>query len=130
MRVAQVCAALAAPRAPAAHARAEQVAEQVVEQIAERGEVAAGEAAGPARAHALEAEAVVGAALLGVGEHRVGLGRLLELLFGARVVGIAIGMEPQRELAVRLLQLFVRRAARDAEHVVVVALGQSFVGCS
>ncbi len=38
------------------------------------------------------AEAVVEAALLGVGQNGVGFGRLLELFFGGLVAGIAIGM--------------------------------------
>ena len=45
----------------------------------------------PALAHAGMAEAVVEAALLRVGEHRVGLGRFLERLFGLVVAGIAVG---------------------------------------
>src|SRR5262249_6727889 len=118
-------AALAAARAAAA-ALAEQVAEQIVEQVAERGEVrGAREAAGPACADALEAEAIVRAALLRIGEHGVRLRRLLEPFLGVGLVRIAVRVVLQRELAVALLELFVRRAARDSEHVVVVALRQS-----
>ena len=49
----------------------------------ERVRIEAARAAGAADAGV--AEAVVGRALVAVGEHRVGLGRLLELLLGRRV---------------------------------------------
>ena len=56
------------------------------------------------------AEAVVEAALLGVGEHRVRLGRFLELLLGRLVARIAIRVVLHRQLAVRALDLAVGRA--------------------
>ena len=52
-------------------------------------------------AHALVAEPVVERALLLVGEHRVGLGRFLEALFGGVVAGVLVGVILDRELAVR-----------------------------
>ena len=51
------------------------------------------------------AEAVVEVPLVGVGEHRVRLGRLLELFLGGVVAGIAVGVVLQRQLAVRALDL-------------------------
>ena len=58
------------------------------------------------------AEAVVHVPLVGVGEDRVGLGRFLELVFGGLVAGIAVGMELQRQLAVRALDLLIGRRTR------------------
>src|SRR5690606_9826607 len=123
---AQVRAAPAAPAAPPAPpARAEQVAEEIVQDVAERAEVAEVAEPGPAGASdPLVAEAVVGAALVRIGQHRVGLGGLLELLLGLRIVRIAVRMELERELAVGLLQRVGVGRAIDAQHLVVVALRQ------
>ena len=84
-------------------------------------------AAGPAAGNAAAAEAdehaagVVLLALLGVRERVVGALDLLEALLGRRVVGVAVGVVLARELAVRLLDLVVRRLPVDAEHLVEVA---------
>ena len=77
------------------------------------------------RADAGVAEAVVHAPLLRVGEHRVGLGRFLELLLGLLVAGIAVGVVLERELAVGALDLLLGGRPRDAEHLVVVALAHA-----
>ncbi len=66
-------------------------------------------------------EAVVARALLAVGEDRVGLAALLEALFGPGIVGIAVGMVLQRELAIGALDFLVVRRAADAQHFVVIA---------
>ena len=66
-------------------------------------------------------EAVIGGALVHVGEHAVRLARFLEHLFRFRVIRIAVGMKLQRELAVGALDLNVRRAAAYAQHFVVIA---------
>ena len=79
----------------------------------------------PRRADAGVAEPVVGRALVGVGEDRVGLGRLLELLLGLGVARVAVGMVLERELAVGALDVLVRRVAGDAEHLVVVSLAHA-----
>ena len=68
------------------------------------------------------AEAIVARALVGVGQHRVGLGRFLELLLGGLVAGIAVGVVLQRELAIGALDVLIAGVARDAEDRVVVAL--------
>ena len=68
------------------------------------------------------AESVVEAALFGIGEDRVRLGGLLELLLGRGVVRIAVRMELHRQLPVGALDLAVGRGARDAEDLVVIAL--------
>ena len=51
------------------------------------------------------AEAVVAGALLVVGEHGVGLRHLLEALGRVRVVGVGVGVQLARPLAVGLLEL-------------------------
>ena len=82
----------AARRAAAAAAAAEP--EEVAEDVGEvREDVGVEARARPARArHAGVAESVVARALVGVGEHGVGLGRFLELLFGgARRPGLRSG---------------------------------------
>ena len=72
------------------------------------------------------AEAIVERALVAVGEHGIGLGRFLELLLGVVVARVAIGVVLQRQLAIRALDLLVRRLALDAEDLVVVALAHAF----
>ena len=59
----------------------------------------------PPRSRAGVAETVVEGALLRVGQHLVGLGRLLETPLGLLVAGVAVGVELHRQLAVGLLQL-------------------------
>src|SRR5262249_52250245 len=105
--VAQVGAALrsAAP-APTAEqiAEAQHVAEDVgeVAELLEHRRVEARAGAGR-RLHAGVSEAIVEAALLGIGEDRVGFRGLLEFLFGRRVAGIAIRVIPHRQLAIGAL---------------------------
>jgi hypothetical protein len=72
------------------------------------------------------AVAVVDAAALGVGEHLVRLGALLELLLGLRVVLVHVRVQLAREPPERLLDLSLLGAALDAEHLVVVALHSSY----
>ncbi len=67
------------------------------------------------------AVAVVDGALIGVGEDRVGFADFLEFFFRVRIVGIAVGMELQRQLAVGALQLDFGHGAGDAQHLVVIA---------
>ena len=67
------------------------------------------------------AEAVVARALLGIGQDGVGLAALLEAFFRIRIVGIAVGMKLQRQLAVGALDLLIVGGARDAQNLVIVA---------
>ena len=69
-----------------------------------------------------EAELVVGLALLGVGQHLVGLSGFLELLLGSRIARVSVGVVLQRELPIRLLDLVRRGGLGDPEHLVVVLL--------
>src|SRR4029453_15520221 len=77
------------------------------------------------RADARMAEAIVGGALLRIGQHRVRLGRLLEMLLGVLAALIAVGMVLERKLAVGGLQLRVGCAATDAQDLVVIAPGHA-----
>jgi hypothetical protein len=74
-----------------------------------------------AGAQALVAVAVVDRAPLAVAQHLVGLGDLLELLLGGRIVPVDVGMQLAREAAERLLDLVFGRLAADPEDLVVVA---------
>jgi hypothetical protein len=95
--------AAAAPAAAAEQvAKAEEVSENVAE-VAKGFRIEAGRSAGGA-ADALVAVAVVGRALLRIGEYTVGFGGLFELLFGSLVVGVPVGVILQGELAVGGLQ--------------------------
>ena len=101
-----------------AAASAEQVGEDVAEAAAERTRVKATAATGrePERAGA----AVVGLALVGIGQDVVRLRDLLETLLGLLVARIAVGVVLARELAVGLLDLLVGGVLAYAEDLVVV----------
>jgi hypothetical protein len=127
--VAQIGAAL---RAAAPAAAAEDVAEaehvaQAAEDVLEAGEDVGIDAAGGGAAQAGVAEAVVHVALVGVGEHRVGLRALLEPLFRDLVPGIPVRVVLQRELAVGALDLLVRRGTLDGQYLVVVAFAHELL---
>jgi len=72
-------------------------------------------------------EAVVHVPLVGVDQNRVRLGSFLEPLFGFFVARIAVGMEFQRELPVRALDLLFRRRPGDAQDLVVVTFAHARV---
>ena len=110
---------------------AEQISEaehfaEAAEDVAEVGEDGGVEAGAGSRgaAHAREAEAIVGRALLGIREDGVRFGRLLEFLLGELIPGIAVGMVLERQLAVRALDFGFAGRPVDAEDVVVIALGR------
>ena len=71
------------------------------------------------------AEAIVGGALIAVGEHAVGLGRFLERLFRRLVARIAVRVVLQRQLAIGTLQLRLGGRLGDAEDFVVVAFAHA-----
>ena len=109
------------PPRPAPPARlAEEVLEDVRHEVGEVGVEArpAGAAIGEGRV----AEAVVGGALLAVGEDLVGLVDFLELDLGVLVAGIAVRVALHRELAEGGLQLRLAGGLADAQDLVVVAL--------
>jgi hypothetical protein len=83
-------------------------AEQVAEDVAELAKdvLHVGEAGGLAGARqTLVPEAVVRGALVGVAEHRIGLGALFEPLLGLLVAGIPVGVQLESHLAVGALDL-------------------------
>jgi hypothetical protein len=125
---AALCARTAAPALAAEHiAKAEQVAEDVVE-IVEHGGVESAIAAGSA-GNSCVTEAVVARALLAIGKNRVCFAAFLEPLFGLRIVGIAIGMVLQRELAIGALDFLVVGRPADAQNFVVIAFYVSGQNC-
>ncbi len=98
-------------------------AEQVSENVGEVHELRRVEPR-PARApHRLVPEAVVALSLFGVRKDGIGLGRRLELLFGALVLGVLVGMVLQRRLAIGGLDLFGGGGSPHTEYLVVVANG-------
>ena len=107
-------------RAAAERAAETAAAEERLEDVGHRAEALEVRRVAAA-AQALVAVAVVGRAPLGVGQDLVGLGGLLELLLGVRVVAVDVGVQLAREPAERLLDLGLAGVARDAEDVVVVA---------
>src|SRR5262245_16780824 len=126
--VAQVRTTLRPASSPASGAediaKAEDVSEPA-EDVLEPGEGARIETAGCSAAETGVPEAVVHVPLVGIDEDRVGLSRFLEAFFRSRIAGIAIGMELERELAVRALDLLVGRRAGDAEHFVIISFGHA-----
>jgi glucose dehydrogenase len=66
-------------------------------------------------------EAVIGLALLAIGQHIVGLGGLLELLVRLGIVRVAVRVILHRDPAIGLLDLLLVSRAFDAENFVVVA---------
>ncbi len=118
--VPQIAAAVRPPLA--APAAAHELAEHLVEDV---GKAAGGKAeiARAAPTTLFEggmAEAVVRGALLIVFEDVVGFVEALELLFGALVAGVAIGMILHRELAIGPLEFIGIRRFGDAEDLVKV----------
>ena len=105
----------AAPTSTGAEERLEQVAE------AAASEHVAHVLAARRTTDPLLAVAVVAGPRIGVAEHLIGLGDLLELLLGRGIAGVRIRVQLASALAVRLLQLLRGRITRDAEQLVVVS---------
>src|SRR5438067_520318 len=72
------------------------------------------------------AEPIVQAALLGVGEDRVGLGGFLELFLRGVVARIAVRVMLHRQLAIGALDLGVGRRPRQFQDFVIIALAHDF----
>src|SRR5204863_8284417 len=117
---------LPAPHAAASAARpagAEEVAEQVADDVLEVAAEVEARASRRALREGGVPEAVVEAPPLRIGEHLVGLRDLLEALLGlVAVLGIAVGMILERELAVSFLDVVLGRGAGHTEDLVVIAL--------
>ena len=65
--------------------------------------------------------AVIGRATFGIGEDFVGLGELLELVLGGRIVGVDVRVQLAGELSEGFLDLSLVGFARNAQHVVGIA---------
>ncbi len=120
--LAQVGAALR-PRAPA-RTSAEEIAEakEVAENLTEVVKDAGIDARRPSNsAYAGVSEAVVGGSLVGIRQNRVGFAALFELVFRVRIVGIAIRVKLQRQLAVGTLDFLLAGSAGNPEDLVVIA---------
>src|SRR5580704_11805072 len=100
-------------------AEAEKFAEDVAE-VLEDGRI---ESRGLSRASAEAgvAVAVVGGALIGVGEHGIGFAAFLEFFLCVGIVGIAVGMKLQRELAIDALELDLGNRPAHTQNLVVIA---------
>jgi hypothetical protein len=99
---------------------AEDVREDVAEVARERTRIEAPRAAGGAEAAERPAPAVVGLALLGIGEDIVRLRDLLEALLRLLVAPVAVRVVLAREPPVGLLDLLVGGVLAYAEDLVVV----------
>ena len=73
------------------------------------------------RTYAGMTEAIVHFALLGIRQHGISLTALLEFFFRVRIVGVAVGMELQRELAVGALYLLIGRPTLHTQNFVVIS---------
>jgi hypothetical protein len=109
----------------AASATAEHISEtkEFAEDVAEILEHT-GIESGPLRSCAAQsgvAVTIVDGSLFGVGQDGVGFADLFELLLRIRIIGIAVGMVLQRELAVRALEFDVSDRAGNAQNLVVVS---------
>lgn len=94
--------------------------EEGIEEIAQATAENVALAATGRATEALGAELVVATASLGVGQHLVGPGQLLELLLGARIVGIGVGVQFPGAPTVGLLDVVVARLAAHAQQIVEV----------
>ena len=122
--VAHVFAALR-PRPPAS-APAKQVAEaeEVAQDVAEIGKLVGIETAATPRAlQTGVAEAVVSCPLLRVAQYAVRFGSFLETVLGGRVVGVAVRVILERQLAVSALDILFAGIPAETENLVIISLG-------
>jgi len=107
-----------APTHGAAHAK------DILEYVAEAAEdiLESGEATESGPAEPLVTVVVINLALLGVGQHLVSLGGLLEASLGFLVTRIAVRMVLHGELPVTPLEVFFPGITADAEYFIVTAL--------
>ena len=108
-------------RAEVADLTAKRTEAQVAKAAAEAARTAAAAAETACAAHSLMAELVVPRPLVGVAQHVVSLGSLLEFLLGAFVPRILIRVILQRRLPVSLLDLVGTGSALYFEHLVVIS---------
>jgi hypothetical protein len=106
-----------------ARASAEKIAEteEVAKNLAEILEGAGIDARRSNSAYTSMAEAVVGAAFIAVRKNGISFAALFELLFRIGIVGVAIRVKLQRQLAVGALDLLLAGGAGNPEDFVVIA---------
>jgi hypothetical protein len=128
--LAQIGSALSTAAASAASSTSKKITkpEEVAKNIAEILKNAGIKTGGSRRraAYASVPESIIEPALLLIGQNRVGFAALLKFLLRIRIVGIAVRVILQRELAVRALDLNVGSRAVYAEYLVIVTFA---VGC-
>jgi hypothetical protein len=110
--------AATASTASADIAESEELAENVTKVLDDRSIKASGLTTA---SQAGVAEAVVRCAFVGVGENGIGLADLFEFFFRVRIIGIAVGMKLQGELAIRALKLNLGNGASDPKYLVIIA---------
>jgi hypothetical protein len=106
-----------------ASASAEKIAEaeEVAEDLAEVLDVGIEARRSSHPADTGVAEAIIGAALVDVRQNGVGLAALFELFFRVGIIGVAVRVKLQRQLAVGALDLLLVSATGNAQDLVVVA---------
>ena len=117
--LAQIGAALGAG-ATSTSLAAKHVTEDVAEDVLKVDGIEAAKARASCVAYTCVAEAIVACALLAVGKNGVCLAAFLEALFRLRIIGIAVRMVLQRQLAIGALDFLVDGGARDAQDLVVI----------
>src|SRR5579884_901464 len=118
--VSKIIPALCACAGASSARGAEKFLENVAEDIGESS-LAEVKTARSGAGRAGVAEHVITPPLLGVGEDTVGLINFLKLLFGRFITRIPIGMKLKGQLAIGLLQLFLRCVSLDPEDFVVIS---------
>ena len=94
---------------------------ETAELIKNGGERAIEAAAATCAAHAFETELVVTRLLVGIAQHAVRLGSLLELLLGLFVTGVFVGVVLYSLFAVGFLYVACRCIPVNAKHFIVVS---------
>jgi hypothetical protein len=113
LRTRTTAAAASAKEVPETEKFSEDVAE-----ILKHGGIEAARTA----AYAGMPESVVHGTLLAINQDRVGFRYFFELFFGVGIVGVAVGVILQRELAISTLNLLLIRRSRYTQDFVIVAL--------
>jgi hypothetical protein len=120
---AQISAALGATATPAASsehiAESEEVAKDVTEILEDRG-IESGRSS-PRASDAGVTKTIVSRALVGVGQNRIGLAAFCEFFFGVGIVGIAVRMVGQRQLAIGAFDLLIGSCTGNSQDLVIVA---------
>src|SRR5205807_1654842 len=117
-----IAAALNIPAlpAPAAHVHTEEIAEDVAKNVAEVSHIG-GIKSASVTSHAGMAKAVIAGALLRIHQDAVSFAGFFEFLFCFRVPRIAVRVILHGQLAVRALDILLRRGPFYGEYLVIIA---------